>query len=98
MSTLFGVDKDPRSYGQNPDVTWGGLIASFGMAFTFQAVALIVFSFLRRTFYGKQWLTPKVLFLLFSLLIYMDGLVLDYIINICNLCSSAFILFSIIDM
>lgn len=59
MSSLFGVNRDPRSYGQDPDVTWGGLLASFGLAFVFQSTAILSFSLLRRTFYGKQWLTPK---------------------------------------
>jgi len=59
MSFLNPVKKDPRSYGQSQDVTWLGLFGAFGLAVCFQMFSLLAFSVLRRTKYGRQWLTPK---------------------------------------
>jgi len=40
-------------------VTWQGLAGTFVLAFVFQGISLVVFSFLRRTKYGTDWLEPK---------------------------------------
>ena len=41
------------------DVTWSGLAGSYAMAFLFQFAAFVMFSCLRRTKYGMDWLEPK---------------------------------------
>ena len=50
---------EASSYGQQPDVTWLELAATFLLGLFLAFVSIVAFSFIRRTASGGKWFVPK---------------------------------------